>query len=579
MPESLYPPLQTAIGAGLFHPGCTHTLGAYIPGLTRPFDSTENPEGYAQRQEQRAMERQIRKWKRKAVAAQAVGDDTTARFARGKARAWGEKLQEFVDSTGRRRAPHRESLMRGKPYAKPPASAGTYDPRKTLSEAQDWARKHGVYNVTHDADVAALEACNLIYGDRSPDSQRLRSKILNRRLDPLMNVDEDEQLIAQNVVNGLYANPLWRDIEKLHGATYVIPVHSGDRVTPIGGDGMRSPIAIMANVRGKGVWAGDLEPRPGDEDIADSGGLGAEVRKAYGKNLLERGAFSPDMYSRYLSKLPPQSQLREELIENAIDDPMETFGDIFATVTNPKYDPKNYAPWVEDMRKDMLGDLGVKLPDAPAGARKPKEDPKPKRLTPEEELTALGVKIKRGSIGAEDIPKDEDYDTALIAYREALRHYERYGIKVGKPLGDSGHGFGTDIQVVDDPTVEYFGLNMSTHTVRVNTAYLKDAPDMWDGDAKSEERGEFRMFATRDLPEVWVHELGRQIHNSLTQKEYMQWNKIYKEMSSLDAPSAYAQENALELFAESVTMVITGRKLKDPKVEKMIRKFLERMKD
>src|SRR5690606_5493901 len=66
-----YPTLAEAQGSGLFHANCTHSLSAYIPGLTRAPERRRlaNPEGYEKRQRQRYNERQIRKWKRREAAA------------------------------------------------------------------------------------------------------------------------------------------------------------------------------------------------------------------------------------------------------------------------------------------------------------------------------------------------------------------------------------------------------------------------------------------------------------------------------------------------------------------------------
>lgn len=61
--------LRQARHEGLMHPHCRHDLRPIIPGLTRPFTGTEDPAGDAARQEQRRLERQVRKWrKRQAVA-------------------------------------------------------------------------------------------------------------------------------------------------------------------------------------------------------------------------------------------------------------------------------------------------------------------------------------------------------------------------------------------------------------------------------------------------------------------------------------------------------------------------------
>jgi hypothetical protein len=61
--------LDEAIVAGLFHPNCTHRTNAYLPGATRlkPRETTANPQGDVDRQELRALERDLRKAKLLAV--------------------------------------------------------------------------------------------------------------------------------------------------------------------------------------------------------------------------------------------------------------------------------------------------------------------------------------------------------------------------------------------------------------------------------------------------------------------------------------------------------------------------------
>ncbi|WP_415336304.1 phage minor capsid protein, partial [Clostridium perfringens] len=56
-----------AVGKGFLHPNCRHTLATYFPGITRlPVvpDGKEAIKTYEAEQKQRALERQIRKWKR-----------------------------------------------------------------------------------------------------------------------------------------------------------------------------------------------------------------------------------------------------------------------------------------------------------------------------------------------------------------------------------------------------------------------------------------------------------------------------------------------------------------------------------
>lgn len=78
-----YPTLQQAMDGGLFHPNCAHILQVYILGVSRLRDGV--PEGYTDekstelykaRQKQRAIEVQIRRWKRRLAAA--ITDDDIA---------------------------------------------------------------------------------------------------------------------------------------------------------------------------------------------------------------------------------------------------------------------------------------------------------------------------------------------------------------------------------------------------------------------------------------------------------------------------------------------------------------------
>jgi len=65
--NSKYPPLSEAIKAGLLHPNCRHSLITYFPGITRLPKVPNGKEAirvYNAEQQQRAYERQIRKWKR-----------------------------------------------------------------------------------------------------------------------------------------------------------------------------------------------------------------------------------------------------------------------------------------------------------------------------------------------------------------------------------------------------------------------------------------------------------------------------------------------------------------------------------
>src|SRR5690606_3483695 len=95
-----YPTLAEAQGSGLFHANCTHTVSVYVPGLTRAPERRRlaNPEGYENRQKQRYIERQIRKWKRREAVAI---DDEARAYARREARLWQAEQRKHLALTGR----------------------------------------------------------------------------------------------------------------------------------------------------------------------------------------------------------------------------------------------------------------------------------------------------------------------------------------------------------------------------------------------------------------------------------------------------------------------------------------------
>jgi len=103
--------LQT--GAGWYTAGsivvhnCRHRLGGYIEGVTKPLTDTADPEGDAARQEQRRLERGVRRWKQRAAAAM---DDTERKRCEAKAREWQGRVRAHVKSTGLIRRPERERL-------------------------------------------------------------------------------------------------------------------------------------------------------------------------------------------------------------------------------------------------------------------------------------------------------------------------------------------------------------------------------------------------------------------------------------------------------------------------------------
>lgn len=86
--------LVEARAAGLFHPNCRHSLGAYLPGVTtRPPHHATPGTTYEDTQRQRAIERHIREWKRRQAAAM---DEPARAKAGAKVREWQKAAREHV---------------------------------------------------------------------------------------------------------------------------------------------------------------------------------------------------------------------------------------------------------------------------------------------------------------------------------------------------------------------------------------------------------------------------------------------------------------------------------------------------
>lgn len=101
--------LTSARAKGFQHPNCTHSYSAYIPGVTKLDKPKANPDGYEQKQRQRALERQVRSAKR----AEALALDPAAKAAaRARVRDRQTQLREYVAANGLKRQPGRESVKR-----------------------------------------------------------------------------------------------------------------------------------------------------------------------------------------------------------------------------------------------------------------------------------------------------------------------------------------------------------------------------------------------------------------------------------------------------------------------------------
>lgn len=107
------PLLSTAMKAGLLHPNCRHTLSTYFPGITRlpavP-DSKKAIETYKAEQEQRALERKIRKWKR---IAEGSMEPEKVKLAEDKEREYQKELREHLERHPKLRRDYNREKTRG----------------------------------------------------------------------------------------------------------------------------------------------------------------------------------------------------------------------------------------------------------------------------------------------------------------------------------------------------------------------------------------------------------------------------------------------------------------------------------
>lgn len=94
-----------ATAAGLFHPNCTHNLSGYVHGATKRGGDLADAKGYAEKATQRAMERNVRAWQRRAAVAITP---EAKRLAEAKVRTWQAAIRDHTKATGLPRKLDRE---------------------------------------------------------------------------------------------------------------------------------------------------------------------------------------------------------------------------------------------------------------------------------------------------------------------------------------------------------------------------------------------------------------------------------------------------------------------------------------
>lgn len=105
--------IDYARSQGLLHPNCSHSVGLYVPGHSRKAEHVPaDPDVYKTRQRQRAYERQVRGWKRRAlIDAELYGkDDPRTVATRRRLRARQAEFKAWRDANGRKDLAYRTSL-------------------------------------------------------------------------------------------------------------------------------------------------------------------------------------------------------------------------------------------------------------------------------------------------------------------------------------------------------------------------------------------------------------------------------------------------------------------------------------
>ena len=114
----LYPALSSTSAGdldGLFGINCGHRKYPYVHGRSKktyqPYDKEFNDRVYKESQQQRKLERDIRKAKKEAAVMKALQDENAIKLANAKVRERQRVMREFINDTGRTRRPGRERIV------------------------------------------------------------------------------------------------------------------------------------------------------------------------------------------------------------------------------------------------------------------------------------------------------------------------------------------------------------------------------------------------------------------------------------------------------------------------------------
>ena len=140
--------MSSAIGNGLFHPNCRHTISLWRDGdpLPESVDNTDSERRYKLEQQQRALERAVRRAKRKV---EGFTDPANIKKAKAELRQAQKELKDFIDKVN---ADEGETVLK-RDYGK----EKVYEGEVVHNSSIDNSEKSGTINVEVDEFVPCLK--------------------------------------------------------------------------------------------------------------------------------------------------------------------------------------------------------------------------------------------------------------------------------------------------------------------------------------------------------------------------------------------------------------------------------------
>lgn len=189
-----FPLLSSAIEHGLFHPNCRHSINLFIDGVTEfpePMDNEDIERRYKEEQHQRALEREVRKAKRKVEGSLAPED---VKKAKDEMREAQKNVRDYINETN---AAEGERVLVRKPiqekiYGEAPPRIGSstdpYEPpKKPVQSSEGFAA---------EVNIPAPDNQTVEYTD-----QKIPERLKSAGVEESKAVEPEAEVEAGNVNN------------------------------------------------------------------------------------------------------------------------------------------------------------------------------------------------------------------------------------------------------------------------------------------------------------------------------------------------------------------------------------------